>query len=201
MAKQKKAVKAKKTNSHLINFFKNPRFYISLLIIVAVGAGAAYYKVSQSKKQADFELGYAGGMIYRQVEGYQTACRENGYELKVYPQKFREKYKAEIQKITDTSKKYSYSLGELFAVIEDNSALKNKLIDDIKKEMNNMRKQIILAALQEKENNTSLVWDDAYDNILSLEGLCRDMDEHSEDYLNIYQETSYPTLKYILERF
>lgn len=201
MAKQKKAVKAKKTNSHLINFFKNPRFYISLLIIAAVGAGAAYYKVSQSKKQADFELGYAGGMIYRQVEGYQTACRENGYELKVYPQKFREKYKAEIQKIADTAKKYSYSLGELFAVIEDNSALKNKLIDDIKKEMNNMRKQIILAALQEKENNTSLVWDDAYDNILSLEGLCRDMDEHSEDYLNIYQETSYPTLKYILERF
>ena len=67
--------------------------------------------------------------------------------------------------------------------------------------MDNMRKQIILAALQEKENNRALVWNDAYNDILSLEGLCRDMDEHPEDYLKIYQETSYSTLKYIEDRF
>ena len=160
-----------------------------------------HYKVSQNKKQAEFELGYAGGMIYRQVEGYQAACRENGYELKVYPQKFKAKYENEIQKIADTAQKYNYSLGELFAFIENNSNLKNKLIADIKSEMDNMRKQIILAALQEKENNRALVWNDAYNDILSLEGLCRDMDEHPEDYLKIYQETSYSTLKYIEDRF
>lgn len=200
MIKQNKMAKAK-TTSKLISFFKNPRFYVGLLIIAIVGASAAYYKVSQNKKQAEFELGYAGGMIYRQVEGYQAACRESGYELKVYPQKFKAKYANEIKKIADTAKKYNYSLGELFAFIENNSNLKSKLIADIKSEMDNMRKQIILAALQEKENNEALVWNDAYNNILSSEGLCRDIDEHPEDYLKIYQETSYPTLKYIEDRF
>lgn len=200
MTKHSKTAKIK-TTGWLINFCKNPRFYVGLLIIAIVGASAAYYKVLQNKKQAEFELGYAGGMIYRQVEGYQAACRENGYELKVYPQKFKAKYENEIKKIADTAKKYNYSLGELFAFIENNSNLKNKLIADIKSEMDNMRKQIILAALQEKENNRALVWNDAYDDILSLEGLCRDMDEHPEDYLKIYQETSYSTLKYIEDRF
>ena len=200
MIKQNKMAKAK-TTSKLISFCKNPRFCVGLLIIAIVGASAAYYKVSQNKKQAEFELGYAGGMIYRQVEGYQAACRESGYELKVYPQKFKAKYTNEIKKIADTAKKYNYSLGELFAFIENNSNLKSKLIADIKSEMDNMRKQIILAALQEKENNEALVWNDAYNDILSSEGLCRDMDEHPEDYLKIYQETSYPTLKYIEDRF
>ena len=196
MTKHSKTAKIK-TTGWLINFCKNPRFYVGLLIIAIVSASAAYYKVSQNKKQAEFELGYAGGMIYRQVEGYQAACRE----LKVYPQKFKAKYENEIQKIADTAQKYNYSLGELFAFIENNSNLKNKLIADIKSEMDNMRKQIILAALQEKENNRALVWNDAYNDILSLEGLCRDMDEHPEDYLKIYQETSYSTLKYIEDRF
>ena len=200
MTKHSKTAKIK-TTGWLINFCKNPRFYVGLLIIAIVGASAAYYKVSQNKKQAEFELGYAGGMIYRQVEGYQAACRESGYELKVYPQKFKAKYANEIKKIADTAKKYNYSLGELFAFIENNSNLKSKLIADIKSEMDNMRKQIILAALQEKENNEALVWNDAYNDILSSEGLCRDMDEHPEDYLKIYQETSYPTLKYIEDRF
>ena len=200
MIKQNKMAKAK-TTSKLISFFKNPRFCVGLLIIAIVGASAAYYKVSQNKKQAEFELGYAGGMIYRQVEGYQAACRESGYELKVAPQKFKAKYTRERKKIAYTAKKYNYSLGELFAFIENNSNLKSKLIADIKSEMDNMRKQIILAALQEKENNEALVWNDACHDILSSEGLCRDMDEHPEDYLKIYQETSYPTLKYIEDRF
>lgn len=180
---------------------KQSRTWGFILTVIGIGSMFYYYTVRKNTEQAEYHLGYVAGMVYRQLEGYKMVCAAYDTKLQVYPRRFQEKYHNEIQKIADAAKKRGYSLDEIFAEIGQNTALKNKMQGDVKLEMDGMRRQIILAAVQETNgDNGSPVWNDSYDGLLTMQGLCQNIDEYPEEYLNIYNDTTYSKLKKLLEK-
>ncbi len=195
MAKQEKTA-VKKTNSYLINFFKNPRVYLSFVLVVLVGV-VSFYKM-QNNLQKKYQAGYAGMIVYSMVKGYGYACKANGYELQNFPQKFQERYRDEIEKVDLTLQKYGYNLQEFFELIDNDKKLQKNLPQIITEDLNETRRQIILEVIQEKIGEEQAEWDDKFYDYLSLSRLCRDLDENYEDYFKAYDGSKLLEMKKIL---
>ncbi len=197
MAEQEKTAKVKKTNNCLINFFKNPKVYLRLALIVLVGV-VSFYKMQQQNLQKKYQTGYAGMMVYSMVKGYGYACKANGYELQNFPQKFQERYSEEIEKVDSALQQYGYNLQEFFELMDNDKKLQQNLPQIITEDLNETRRQIILEVVQEKIGEEQAEWDDKFYDYLSLSRLCRDMDENSEDYFKAYDSSKLLEMKKLL---
>lgn len=205
MAKQKETAKVKKTNNCLINFFKKPRVYLSFVVVVLVSF-VSFYKMQQKNQQKEYQAGYAGMMVYSMVKGYGYVCKENGYELRNFPQKFQERYRDEIEKVDLALQKYGYNLQKFFELMDFEFMNNDKIVQQnlpqiITEDLNETRRQIILEVVQEKIGEEQAVWDDKFYDYLSLSRLCRDMDENSEDYFKAYDSSKLPVLKQLIKNF
>lgn len=79
----------------LTNKFSLLTFIAGLITFVVLPIVSFGEKVPLEKRPS-FYLGLATGEIYRHTYAYPAYCRIQGYEMKEYPQKVREKYKKEI---------------------------------------------------------------------------------------------------------
>ncbi len=195
----------KQMKNKVIYFFKKPRVYISLALIVLVGV-VSFYKMQQNL-QKKYQAGYAAGrMVYIMVKGYGYACKANGYELQNFPQKFQERYSEEIEKVDSALQKYGYNLQEFFELMDfefmdNDKKLQQNLPPIIAEDLNETRRQIILEVVQEKIGEEQAEWDDKFYDYLSLSRLCRDMDENSEYYFKAYDGSKLPVLKQLIKNF
>ncbi len=191
----------KQSKVKIAAFFKNPRFYISLIIIAAVGASAlysVYNRPARDEQNIYSKLGAAGMMMYEMVKGYGVVCQENGYELQYFPQKFQARYKPEIEQINTVMQKYGMTLDALFKNFDASEQLQKELAENVSDELNYIRKQIILMFVHEQAGKEQAEWDDRFYEYLPMRALCKNMDENYEDYFKAYDGSKLLEMKKIL---
>ena len=181
-------------------FFKNPRFYISLIIIAAVGATALYNisKPARYEQNIYNKLSAAGMMMYEMVKGYGVVCQANGYELQYFPQKFQVRYKSEIEQINAVMQKYGTTLDALFKNFDASEQLQKELVENVSDELNYIRKQIILMFVHEQTEKEQAEWNDQFYEYLPMRALCKNMDENYEDYFKAYDGSKLLEMKKLL---
>lgn len=191
-----------KTGKNVKKINKRFLFILGLIAVLAFGLAISYRKVENTNKvDKKLQTSLAVSILYRQINGYQQACADNGYEMNNFPQKFVERYQTEINQVKDAAQKYNYNLEELFASLDNNSEVKNQMVEEIKGELEQVRQQIILAAMQEQSGQAELEWSEDFDSLLTMTELCQILDEEPDDYFSAFDANTLPHLKSIISEF
>ena len=124
--------------------------------------------------------------IYFHRYGYTKACAENGYDLKVYPQKFAEIYHDDIAAIENyILKESSYkTIDEYYAAAD--KTLYPHIKDMIIHNLNLIKQQVTMEMIAQKSSTSveELRWRPEYETILNIPFICKLLDASAEDILN-----------------
>lgn len=191
-----------KTGAKALRINRRFLLILGLIAVLAFGLAISYHKVENTNKvDKKLQTSLAVSILYRQINGYPQACADNGYEMNNFPQRFVERYQTEINQIKDAAQKYNYNLEELFASLDNNSEVKNQMLEEVNGELEQVRKQIILSVMQEQSGQAESEWSEDFDDLLTMAELCQILDEESDDYFSAFDANVLPQLKSIISEF
>ncbi len=179
----------------------NKRFWfiLGLISVFALGLVISYNQVENTEKtDKKLQTSLAVSILYRQINGYPQACADSGYTMNEFSQKFVKRYQSEINQIKNAALNYNYTLEELFSDLDNNSEIRNQMVDEIKIELEQVRRQIILSALREHSGQAEPEWSDDFDNLLTMAELCQMLDKEPDDYFSAFDANTLPQLKNII---
>ncbi len=155
--------------------------FLALLIagLVSVVRTPNMFHKNQVLK-SNYQLNRAAGTLSRHLYGYSEFCREQGYELKIYPASFARYFAPEIARVQEQLQKQNSSLPEYY-----NNAKRiygQRLIESIAQEMDGIRRQAIveMVALDKNIRPSEVKWDEKMDGLISMQEACVLFDEISD---------------------
>lgn len=168
---------------------------LSVAVLLIAGVSFFFKDIGNKEKQSGFavtqlestkklHLRVLTGMIYRHLVGYKLVCKEEGIELKKYPDYFAKKYQLGISKVDAVWKKEGTTLNDV--LIHFDPKLYDNISVDIKKELIDIERfaaKYVLAY----QNNVSIEdfnWTEEFENKLNLKDACFLLDEEASFLLD-----------------
>ncbi len=132
---------------------------------------------SHSDLRMNQQLNYKAGIISRSLYAYSDFCREQGYELKVYPKIFAKRFAREIEEVENELEQRDSSLSDYY-----NNAKRiygRRLSESIGSELDILRRQATIDWVAQNKNirASQIKWTQDMDNYISMVEACTLFDD------------------------
>lgn len=185
-------------NKHTTEVLKKPlnkRFYPWEIVILVLGIVLNFYNwfgnpftsdtaMPEPSDEKITKIETSIGFIYRHTKGYSEVCKQEGYIITEYPNKFNEFFSQEISALNSELAKYKYTLEraerELISLELDEYMKKN-----IYEELEQFRKMLIIETVAKEYNipPKDVIWQESYDSALTIKDVCEFFDKNGINLL------------------
>ncbi len=165
-----------------------------LLVGLAFFVGYHYaYKNKMINRLIESGIGEPAGLYYQQTTGIQSFCRRNGYNMKVFPRLFKDKFSKEYNELEQIYKlKYKVSLADIADTYGENyqvlmqQGLENQFA--VLREF--LLYDMVRVNVEGTDDSGTPGWKSEYDNILTYADICRELDKSTGDepYFQIFKD-------------